>query len=103
LALPLLSYKALPRQATSCFNNLFSKATSLKHVSITTFFTTTWLQGLESSIKSKHDVEASFLTILGISTRDAYGALLMLSSLVVTTLLYMLRTSIFSSKFSIVS
>ena len=103
MALPFLSYKALPRRATSCFNCSFSFATSSVHVSTTIFSTTTWLQGLESSIKSKQEVEASFLIISGISTKDAAGVLPMFSSLVVSSLLCMLRISIFSSKFSIAS
>jgi hypothetical protein len=53
-------FEALLRRATSCFNNSFSKATSSEHVSIPTFFTITWLQGLVSSFKSKQEVEASF-------------------------------------------
>jgi hypothetical protein len=61
------------------------------------------LQGLELSIKSKQKVEASFLIISGISIKDAYGVLLMLSSLRVSPLLCMLRISIFSSKFSMIS
>jgi hypothetical protein len=91
LALPFLSYKVLPRQATSCLNCSFSFATSSEHVSTTIFSTRTWLQGLQSSIKSKQEVEASFLIILGISTKDAAGVLLMFSSLVVSSLLCMLR------------
>jgi hypothetical protein len=61
------------------------------------------LQGLESSIKSKQEVEASVLIISGISTKDASQVLLMLSSLLVSSLLCMLRISIFSSKFSMAS
>jgi hypothetical protein len=45
------------------------------------------LQGLELSIKSKQEVEASFLIISGISTKDAAGVLPMFSSLVVSSLL----------------
>jgi hypothetical protein len=71
MALPFLSYKALPRQATSCLNCSFSFATSSEHVSTTIFSTRTWLHELESSIKSKQEVEASFLIISGISTKDA--------------------------------
>jgi hypothetical protein len=103
LALPFLSYKALPRQATSCFNCPFSFATSSEHVYPTIFSTKTCLQGLESSIKSNQEVEASFLIISGISIKDATGVLPMFSSLVVSSLLCMLRISIFSSKFSIAS
>jgi hypothetical protein len=40
-ALPFLSYKALPRRATSCLNCSFSIAISSEHVSITTFLTRT--------------------------------------------------------------
>jgi hypothetical protein len=61
------------------------------------------LQGLESSIKSKQEVEASFLIISGISTKDAPGVLPMFSSLVVSSSLCMLRIFVFSSKFSIAS
>jgi hypothetical protein len=100
LALPFLSYKALPRRATSCFNCSFSFATSSEHVSTTIFSTKTWLHGLESSIKSNQEVETSFLIISGISTKDATGVLPMFSSLVVSSLLCMLRIFIFSSKFS---
>jgi hypothetical protein len=39
--LPFLSHKALPRQATSYFNNPFSNAISSEQVSIITFLTTT--------------------------------------------------------------
>jgi hypothetical protein len=66
-------------------------------------FKTTWLQGLESSIKSKQEVEASFLIISGILTKDATGVLPMFYSLVFSSLLCMLRISIFSSKFSVAS
>jgi hypothetical protein len=83
LALPFLSYKALLRRATSCLNCLFPFATSSEHVSTTIFSTRSWLQGLESLIKSKQEVEASFLIILGISTKDAVGVLPVFSSLVV--------------------
>jgi hypothetical protein len=103
LAFPFLSYKALSRRATSCLNCSFSYATSSEHVSTTIFSTRTWLQGLESSIKSKQEVEASFLIILGISTKDAPGVLPMFSILVVGSLLCMLRISIFPSDFSIAS
>jgi hypothetical protein len=84
LYLSLLSYRALPRRATSCFNNLFSKATSSEHIYITTFLITTWLQGLKSLIKSKQEVEASFLIISGISTKDTPGVPPIFSSLVVS-------------------
>jgi hypothetical protein len=55
--LPFLSYKALPRRATSCLNCSFSFATSSEHVSTTIFSIRTWLQGLESPIKSRQEVE----------------------------------------------
>jgi hypothetical protein len=58
------------------------------------------LQGLESSIKSKQEVEASFLIISGISTKDTPGVLPMFSSLLVSSLLCMLRIYIFPTKFS---
>jgi hypothetical protein len=61
------------------------------------------LQGLESLIKSKQEVEASFLIILGISTKDTSWVLPTFSSLVVSSLLCMLRISILPSKFSIAS
>jgi hypothetical protein len=98
-----MSYKALPRRATSCFNYSLSIAISSEHVSIIIFLTRTRLQGLESSIKSKQEVEASFLIISRISAKDAPGVLQMLSSLIVSSLLCMLRISIFPSKFSIAS
>jgi hypothetical protein len=103
LALPFLLYKALPRRATSCLNCSFSFATSFEHVSTTILLTRTWLQVLELSIKSKQEVEASFLIISGISTKDAPGVLPMFSSLVVSSLLCMLRIFIFSIKFLIAS
>jgi hypothetical protein len=83
LALSFLSYKAFLRRTTSCLNCSFSFATSSEHVSTTIFSTRTWLQGLESSIKSKQEVEAYFLIISGILTKDVPGVLPMLSSLVV--------------------
>jgi hypothetical protein len=63
LALPFLLYKALPRRVTSCLNCSFSFATSFEHVSTTILLRRTWLQGLELSIKSKQEVEASLLII----------------------------------------
>jgi hypothetical protein len=56
----------------------------------------TWLQGLELSIKFEQEVEAYFLIILGISIIDASRALPMLYSLVVNSLLCMLRIFILS-------
>jgi hypothetical protein len=47
LTLSFLSYKALSRRATSCFNNSFSIAISSEQVSTITFLTKTWLHGLE--------------------------------------------------------
>jgi hypothetical protein len=41
LTLPFLTYKALPRRATSCFNNSFSMAISSEQVSVTKFLTRT--------------------------------------------------------------
>jgi hypothetical protein len=49
------------------------------------------LQELESLIKSKQEVEASFLMISGISTNDPPGALPIFSSLVVSSLLWWIR------------
>jgi hypothetical protein len=103
LALPFLSYKALPRWATSCLNCSFTFAISFEQVSITTFSTRTWLQGLELSIKSKQEVEASFLMISKKLTKDAPKGLPMFSSLLFSSLLCMLRIFVFSSKFSIAS
>jgi hypothetical protein len=54
---------------------LISFATSSEHVYTTIFSTRTWLQELESSIKSKQEVEAYFLIILEISIKDAPGVL----------------------------
>jgi hypothetical protein len=103
LVLPFLSYKALPRRATSCLNCSFSFATASEHVSTIVFSTRTWLQGLESSIKSKQELEASFLIISGISSKDTSSVLPIFYSLVVSSLLCMLRISIFPSKFSMAS
>jgi hypothetical protein len=61
------------------------------------------IEGLELLIKSKQEVETSFLKISGISTKDAPRVLPMFSSLVLSLSLCMLRIFIFPSKFSMAS
>jgi hypothetical protein len=61
------------------------------------------IAGVRIINKSKQEVEASFLIISGISTKDTSQVLPMFSSLVVSSLLCMLRIYIFPNKFSIAS
>ena len=66
-----------------------------------TYLTKTCLQGLELiSIKSRQ-VEASFLIVLVVSILGASGVLPMFSSLVLSSLLCMLRIYIFLRKLSV--
>jgi hypothetical protein len=88
-----LVVQGLPKASTSCLNCSFSFATSAEHVYTTIFSTRTWLRGLELSIKSRQEVESSFLIISEISTKDAPWMLPMFSSLLVSSLLCMLEST----------